>query len=447
MTELAFVLGNNWLLSMAELLVHLQDRGLDAHIVDHSRNAVIVGIKESLNNGQLIDIQSALGGCYKVGRVITRYDKRVAERAFPSKGRIVKSARRELMECFWVPSVWRKLSNKRVKFGVSTYPTMRMEGAVSLERFTLGLDEWIKQKLVELGAKKAVYYAYEEPDRRDARRPNTALWPSTIARHNLLSPPNAEILAMFTEKNLYLAKTVAVYDSQLQKYRDEERPYIASEITTSPKMCRTLLNLAGARKGDTVLDPFCGSGTLLMEAALLDMKCIGIDINGNAVQGAISNLRWLEGEMDDKIEYRIIKGDSRNLERLLGEKVDAIAFEPDLGPVLKSKPTRAEAVETIKHLTKMYNEVLHSAVKVLRPGGRVAMTLPVINTTQGQITVEPYLIIRGTGLDIRYFLPSKLVKTSKAISQNLSINPDRDRLPERKQGQIVQRTVSMFERI
>ena len=46
MTKLAFVLGSNWLLSIAELLVYIQDRGFDATLVDYSRNAAIVNIKQ-----------------------------------------------------------------------------------------------------------------------------------------------------------------------------------------------------------------------------------------------------------------------------------------------------------------------------------------------------------------------------------------------------------------
>ena len=46
-----------------------------------------------------------------------------------------------------------------------------------------------------------------------------------------------------------------------------------------PQMIRALLNIIGLNKGDTVLDPFVGSGTTGVEAQLLGINCIGIDIS------------------------------------------------------------------------------------------------------------------------------------------------------------------------
>ena len=46
-----------------------------------------------------------------------------------------------------------------------------------------------------------------------------------------------------------------------------------------PQMIRALLNIIGLNKGDTVLDPFVGSGTTAVEAQLLGINCIGVDIS------------------------------------------------------------------------------------------------------------------------------------------------------------------------
>ncbi len=46
-----------------------------------------------------------------------------------------------------------------------------------------------------------------------------------------------------------------------------------------PQMIRALLNIIGLKQGNTVLDPFIGSGTTAVEAQLLGINCIGIDVS------------------------------------------------------------------------------------------------------------------------------------------------------------------------
>ncbi len=46
-----------------------------------------------------------------------------------------------------------------------------------------------------------------------------------------------------------------------------------------PQMIRALLNIIKVEPGDTILDPFIGSGTTAVEAQLLGINCIGTDIS------------------------------------------------------------------------------------------------------------------------------------------------------------------------
>ncbi len=46
-----------------------------------------------------------------------------------------------------------------------------------------------------------------------------------------------------------------------------------------PQMVRALLNIISLEPGETVLDPFIGSGTTAVEAQLLGVNCIGFDIS------------------------------------------------------------------------------------------------------------------------------------------------------------------------
>jgi 16S rRNA G966 N2-methylase RsmD len=46
-----------------------------------------------------------------------------------------------------------------------------------------------------------------------------------------------------------------------------------------PQLIKGLLNIIGINKGETVLDPMCGSGTLNIEAALMGINSYGIDVS------------------------------------------------------------------------------------------------------------------------------------------------------------------------
>ncbi len=46
-----------------------------------------------------------------------------------------------------------------------------------------------------------------------------------------------------------------------------------------PQMIRALLNIIGLKEGDTIFEPFIGSGTTAVEAMLLGINCIGTDIS------------------------------------------------------------------------------------------------------------------------------------------------------------------------
>ncbi|MBM3249214.1 MAG: site-specific DNA-methyltransferase [Candidatus Omnitrophica bacterium] len=46
-----------------------------------------------------------------------------------------------------------------------------------------------------------------------------------------------------------------------------------------PQMIRALINIIGVNPGETILDPFIGSGTTALECQLLGINCVGIDIS------------------------------------------------------------------------------------------------------------------------------------------------------------------------
>ena len=46
-----------------------------------------------------------------------------------------------------------------------------------------------------------------------------------------------------------------------------------------PQMIKSIMNIIGLKPGDTILDPMCGSGTTCVEANLIGINSIGVDIS------------------------------------------------------------------------------------------------------------------------------------------------------------------------
>jgi tRNA (guanine10-N2)-dimethyltransferase len=55
-------------------------------------------------------------------------------------------------------------------------------------------------------------------------------------------------------------------------------------------MARTLVNIAKVQPGHTMVDPFCGTGGLLIEAHLLGARALGSDFDPLMVHGSRQNI-------------------------------------------------------------------------------------------------------------------------------------------------------------
>ncbi len=197
--------------------------------------------------------------------------------------------------------------------------------------------------------------------------------------------------------------TVYVPETEGFKERSSERPYVTSGISLSSRLARLLVNIAGVSKGQVLLDPFCGSGTILGEALLKGADCIGIDRNHGSVERTKDNLAWFLSQSQrggQRVpKYSVITGDATNLRRSLGDQmVDAIVSEPILMPRLSAPPTIEKARRLIKHASMIYSEALYEMSGVLRRGGRMVLVTPSLRTIDGKDVTLSFEDLKEVGL-------------------------------------------------
>ena len=73
-----------------------------------------------------------------------------------------------------------------------------------------------------------------------------------------------------------------------------------------PQMVRALLNIVGARQGSRILDPYVGSGTTALEASLLGIDCVGVDISPLCVLLTRVKTRSVEGLADIRVRVQAL---------------------------------------------------------------------------------------------------------------------------------------------
>jgi tRNA (guanine10-N2)-dimethyltransferase len=107
-----------------------------------------------------------------------------------------------------------------------------------------------------------------------------------------LTNPEVEYRAILSEDRCYFGKVLYSFDRgfSFDSRNPGKRDFFHPGVMM-PRMARTLVNLALAREGEILLDPFCGTGGILIEAELLSMHAIGSDFDPQMVQGSTRNLQ------------------------------------------------------------------------------------------------------------------------------------------------------------
>ena len=128
-----------------------------------------------------------------------------------------------------------------------------------------------------------------------------------------------------------------------------------------PKIARCMVNLARARSGDLVLDPFCGTGSFLIEAGLIGCRVVGSDIKRRMVEGSMLNLSACGVKAEG-----LLVADARS-SPYLPRRVDRIVTDPPYG---------TSTTTLGMNVADVYRNFLSEAEEILREGGYICLAAP-----------------------------------------------------------------------
>lgn len=143
-----------------------------------------------------------------------------------------------------------------------------------------------------------------------------------------------------------------------------------------PKLAQIMINLSGAKSGDTILDPFCGSGTVLQESLLLEINCIGSDLNPAIIEDAKENLTWLTKKFKVSEDIKLSLSVADATSHQWSEDFTHVICETYLGKPLSFAPTKQQLSEIMSECDKIAEGFLINIHPQLKADQTLVVALP-----------------------------------------------------------------------
>lgn len=216
---------------------------------------------------------------------------------------------------------------------------------------------------------------------------------TATSHHNKLglSDNKIELLVVRSRNGkIMIAESVGAQNITAYTKRDQERPKRDAFVgMLPPKLAQLMINLAAPRLGARVLDPFCGTGVVLQEAALMGFKVYGTDLSDKMIEYSKVNLDWLSSTHHKDIDATIHQGDA--MDTTWQPPVDAIACEGYLGQPFSAPPSPAKLTDVRKTCHYIMSEFLKNIGNQIAPGTPLCVGVPAWRDTAGNFTHLPMI--------------------------------------------------------
>ena len=214
-------------------------------------------------------------------------------------------------------------------------------------------------------------------------------------------PRRDAFVGMLPPKLAQIMLNLALGAGSLTRQRPHDNSVTSSASSLSDKsiVLRTALpdafdleEMAGSQAAVTILDPFCGTGTVLQEALLAGYDVIGTDLSQKMIDYTTENLSWLQstftapGNIID-----IHQADATTHRWLNSTHLTAIVCETYLGQPFSAPPTPQKLAEVVGNCNHIITSFLTNIRPQLAPNTPLCIAVPAWYDASGQATHLPLI--------------------------------------------------------
>mgnify|MGYP000984113639 CR=1 FL=1 len=228
--------------------------------------------------------------------------------------------------------------------------------------------------------------------------PNTTTALSTATSHNNklgLSPKKRELFIIKTDDGaILIAESNGAQNITTYARRDRNRPRRDAFVgMLPPKLAQIMVNVAvGNAVKATILDPFCGTGTVLQEALLKGYDVCGSDLSQKMIDYTTENLAWLQSKYHITGTVRSLEqADAMTYQWPKAQQLDAVVCETYLGQPFSAPPSPKKLHEVTGNCNHIITNFLHNIHSQLTPGTTLCIAVPAWRDASHNLTHLPLI--------------------------------------------------------
>jgi tRNA G10 N-methylase Trm11 len=218
---------------------------------------------------------------------------------------------------------------------------------------------------------------------------------TATAHHNKLGLSNNKVELIIVKGgngSIIVAESTGAQNITALAKRDQERPKRDAFVgMLPPKLAQMMINLAVPSDAShlRVLDPFCGTGVVLQEAALMNHAVYGTDLSEKMVKYTQANIEWLADSHHLTIDATVHGGDA--MDTKWQQPIDAVVCESYLGQPFSAPPSPAKLAEVRKNCNYIISTFLKNIGSQIAPGTPLCVAVPAWKSTNNDFTHLPLI--------------------------------------------------------